>query len=502
MQRFVFLLTVFWALSYSVSGQVACFDNTSSHYFVTKKIKKSTFKKRNLDESEKIELKRDLVNQITTSISVISLKSSQNTVKGNVGEYTSINSTDAYITSSAVINNPDWVYCRSGSNYYVQCIVNKKDFENDLMSSLNVKSKVFEGLTQKLNNAFRNKNSEDIFTRLRDLKKEYYSITNGMNFIASANTISSEERSRIINQITTILGTFDKLEVQILSNFDNKLVDLQRFLSNQQYAEVETLIAAYRFDNLSPTQQIRLNEFKDKYYKALSIYSQQQESQIRKLIRKRDQTKEVDQLIHNFDKISYYSNNQKKIEQFQNVLARRRGLAKSTLFIGLNVNAPYLALPNTNGTINLNQLGEGLDFEHVLPSYHVGLKHFISDPSKRIGVSFGYVSYANTFLKMKNVDDISNPIKNFTSLQAGLILGPFEFNYGPAQTDLGIDDLKLISTKFGLLRTDKLTEKFGKINYLNVFISADLLTNLKNENYFTLGFGLNYNLAFNRSARF
>jgi hypothetical protein len=42
----------------------------------------------------------------------------------------------------------------------------------------------------------------------------------------------------------------------------------------------------------------------------------------------------------------------------------------------------------------------------------------------------------------------------------------------------------------------------ASLNYLNIFLTTDLLSNLENENYFQVGFGLNYNLVFNRLPRY
>jgi hypothetical protein len=502
MEKYLFSILLFLSPGLFAIGQQPCFDTSSTYYFVTKEISKAAFKKKDIDPIEKTNLKNELVDQISTTISVVSVMNTENLVRGELGEYSSYSNTESYISSSAVVNNPKWNYCSSGGKYFVQCVVSKSEFEKDLFNSLNTKAQIFQTMISNLDASLRNKNSRRVFFGLKDLKKDYYILTNGVNFISGANTISKEDKQQLVSQIADVLGNFDNLETQILSDFDNKLIELELNLSDQNYAEIHSFLTAFRFENLNSSQQVKFKEFNSNYTKSLSVYSDNLEMKIEKLIRKRDETGEVGILLGDFQKISFHADNQKKIERFGNLLERRLGLSRSTLFFGLTGSSPYKTIQSTNGSIDLSQLGDELNFEQILPVYHVGLKYFFSNPERRIGISGKYSSVANTFLKLKDVPDISNPIKNFTALQAGLILGPFEFNYGPVQSNLGIEDLKLISAKFDLFRTDNIVQKLGKVNYLNIFLTSDLLTNFQNDNYFQVGIGLNYNLVFNRTSRY
>lgn len=486
----------------TLSAQTSCLENSSTHYFVTKKIKKSNFKKKQLPEIEKTNLKSELVNQITTTVSVISVRNARNIETGTVGKYYSSNTTDSYISSFAAINNPEWNFCRSGRSYYVQCAISKQDFENDLFSALKAKQLIFQNLIIKLEKSLANRLGKDIFSDLRELKKDYFFLTNGLNLIASTNTIPEEEKVLKIDEITETLAQFDNLEIQILANFDNRLINLQNALSQQRYSEINAILDVFNVENLSIEQQDRLRDFTAKYEQTLRIYSEKKETEIKKLIRKRDESETIETLLQDFQKISFYEDNQKKGNIFYKTIERRRGFAKNTIFFGLNANVPFQQMSKSNGTINLSQLGEELNFKHLLPSYHAGFKYFLGNPEKRIGVAFKYSSVSNSFLKLENIEDITNPIKGFTAFQAGIVLGPLEFYYGPAQTQLGIDNLNFISLKLGLIRTDKFINKFAKRNYLNLYVNADALSDLKNENYFTIGFGLNYNLVFNRTPRY
>lgn len=502
MAKYLFSLLFFLGSCFFALGQESCFENSSNYYFVSKEIGRSDFKKRDLEPIQKTNLKNELVDQISTTISVVSVMNTENLVKGELGEYSSYSNTESYISSSAVVNNPKWNYCRADGKYFVQCAVNKKEFEKDLYNSLNTKSQIFQTMIFNLDASLRNKNSRRVFFGLKDLKKDYYILANGVNFISGASTISKEEKQQLVSQIAEVLGNFDNLETQILSDFDYKLIELEINLSDQNYVEIHSFLTAFRFENLTSSQQVKFKEFNSNYTNSLNVYSDNLELKIEKLIRKRDESGEVVGLLDEFKKISFHEDNQKKIERFGKLLEKRLGLSRSALFFGLTGSSPYKALNSTNGVIDLSQLGSELNFEQLLTSYHIGVKHFFSNPERRIGISGKYSSAANTFLKLKDVPDILNPIKNFTAIQAGVILGPFEFNYGPVKSNLGIENLKLISAKFDLFRSDVIVQKVGKLNYLNIFLTTDLLSNLENEHYFQVGLGLNYNLVFNRTSRY
>jgi len=428
MTKYLFLILFFLGLGFVAVGQESCFDTSTTYYYVTKEISKTTFKKRDLDPIEKTNLKNELVDQISTTVSVVSVMNTENLVRGELGEYSSYSNTESYISSSAVVNNPKWNYCNSGGKYFVQCAVNKKEFEKDLFNSLSTKSQIFQTMISNLDATLRNKNSRRVFFGLKDLKKDYYILTNGVNFISGANTISKEDKQQLVSQIAEVLGNFDNLETQILSDFDNKLIELEVDLSEQNYVEIHSFLTAFRFENLTSSQQVKFKEFNTNYINSLNVYSDNLELKIEKLILKRDETGQVKILLGDFQKISFHEDNQRKIERFGKLLERRLGLSRSTLFFGVNGSSPYKAMNTTNGSIDLSQLGDGLNFEQLLPTYHVGLKYFFSNPKRRIGISGKYSSAANTFLKLKDVPDISNPIKNFTAIQAGVILGPFEVN--------------------------------------------------------------------------
>ena len=118
-----------------------------------------------------------------------------------------------------------------------------------------------------------------------------------------------------------------------------------------------------------------------------------------------------------------------------------------------------------------------------------------------MGISLSYKSFSDKYINSGD-ETSENPIKNFSSIQAGIILGPLEFNYGPVKSSLDIEKLSLMSLKLGVLRSDKLFGKFSKSNYLEIFVFGDYLSDFGEYTFLQAGIGVNFNLAFNRTAKY
>ena len=113
--------------------------SSTEYYFVSKNISKNKFKKGRITSDEKSTLKKELIEQISTNVNVFSLTKSGNVVSGETGEYNSYSNRETFISSIGAINNPGFVYCKTGSKYSVYCVVKKIDFDNDLYNTLNSK---------------------------------------------------------------------------------------------------------------------------------------------------------------------------------------------------------------------------------------------------------------------------------------------------------------------------------------------------------------------------
>ena len=160
--------TLYFILTTGMQSQNDCYD-LSQFYSVKEKIKKRTFKKQNYDDI--FSLKQKLVQQISTDISTMSVLKSENITDGNTGYYSNESSTESYITSIGSINNPNIIYCKNSSNYYVVCQVNKRNFELEYYESIDSRSKVLYETVKLLE---RDTKNGQITNKISELKKDYF----------------------------------------------------------------------------------------------------------------------------------------------------------------------------------------------------------------------------------------------------------------------------------------------------------------------------------------
>ena len=130
----------------------------SKYYSVSKIIKKSTYKNRSVTSFEKTSLKQDLIKQISEKISVVSRLNEQLTEEGEIGSYVSFFNNKSIVSSVGSVNNPEFIYCKSGRRYYLYCVVPIKDFEVDLFNEASARLKIFRS---KVNLAINSSNSKN-----------------------------------------------------------------------------------------------------------------------------------------------------------------------------------------------------------------------------------------------------------------------------------------------------------------------------------------------------
>ena len=476
-----------------------CDVENTNYYIVKKEIRKKWFKKKNIKSEEKINLKIELSEQAATNILIVSEYKSQNLVSGKIGEFNSFSSKETYKTVFGDINNPEFIYCKIGRKYYVYCRVKKVDFDTDLYNSLKSKVKVFQQLVSGLGSSV-NMLSEAYNNSVERLKKDYYYIINGIDFVSRSPFITGVNKEVLINQVSIALAGYKSLENLLLANFERAVLKLERFLKNRQYEEINIEFPNWTIDKLNSIQRQKFVKFKIAYEKSIESYIKNLRIDLKKAIRNRNETK-ANELLDSYSKITFYKDNQKRYEKFKNKLANRLGPAMTNLFIGLNGGTSFQNLNTENDLILLEQVGRKMNFNQILPSINFGLKHYFSNPQKRLGISLSYKSFSDKYINSGD-ETSENPIKNFSSIQAGIILGPLEFNYGPVKSSLDIEKLSLISLKLGVLRSDKLFGKFSKSNYLEIFVFGDYLSDFGEYTFLQAGIGVNFNLAFNRTAKY
>ena len=104
------------------SNLTGCSNINSQNYFIEKIIDKENVN--DLSNADKLELKQDLISQISSSVgkeSKIFLGITENQAYESYGE-------DVLITSYGYLNDPDISYCKRNGDYLVILSTNKKDF--------------------------------------------------------------------------------------------------------------------------------------------------------------------------------------------------------------------------------------------------------------------------------------------------------------------------------------------------------------------------------------
>ena len=190
-------------------------NDLSQFYSVKEKIKKRTFKKQNYDNI--FSLKQKLIQQISTDISTMSVLKSKNITDGNTGYYSNESSTESYITSIGSINNPNIIYCKNSSNYYVICQVNKRDFELEYYESIDSRSKVLYETIKLLE---RDTKNGQVTNKISELKKDYFYIKNSLYFIVKSNYIDKSKKDVLEDFVAEILSKFEQLENNNNLNFE------------------------------------------------------------------------------------------------------------------------------------------------------------------------------------------------------------------------------------------------------------------------------------------
>ena len=107
-----------------------CSDVNSQNYFIEKTINKNNVN--NLTNADKLQLKQDLISQISSSVgknSKVFLGINENQAYESYGE-------DVLITSFGYLNDPKISFCKRNKDYLVIISINKKDFIQQTKASL------------------------------------------------------------------------------------------------------------------------------------------------------------------------------------------------------------------------------------------------------------------------------------------------------------------------------------------------------------------------------
>ena len=502
-----YLLSLLIALIFFSCGGV---KNTSSghdcrinskYYSASKIIKKSTYKNRSVSSSEKTSLKQDLIKQISEKISNVSRLNEQLIEEGEIGSYLSFFNNKSIVSSVGSVNNPEFIYCKSGSKYYLYCVVPIKDFEIDLFDEANARLKIFRS---KVNFAINSTNSK---TRIYDndemskLSDTNLYLSNTAELLAVSRYISESDKNQIIEDVALANAEFFKLENLSNFNFDNQIDKLNRFLLNNEFEKIHFELISLSKKQFSPDQRERLMIFKTEYEKKFESQIEELDSKIKKAINNRQNNELTKKLLTEYSFTVFYKNQKEKYESYKQQIDKRSGYARNALRLGLNAGSSFNEINNYYGQINVDQLDNNSNFDNILPSYEFSLIHYFFNPKKRVGLSVNFKSFSDTFIKLSDTVNIENSINDFNSLQLGISYGPLEIKYGSVVKG-SFDDLALSSLVFSIIRTSKVVGNPGKSNSINLSAFGDYFSDFKNSSFYRIGVSLDYNILFNRTSKY
>lgn len=501
--RLFLLSLICTALSFLSSAQVdSCSFDESSFYFVSKNIKRKQYKK-NVVPSEVAEsLKKELVNQISTNVSVIKERKSQNVIAGEYGYYSSTSTSMSIISSVGSVNNATFEYRKCGRNYRVYCLINKESFQSDLYNDLKSKVTIFNKKLSSYSSVISSGNLVLTTEEFERLKRSFQYLNAGIGFLSGSEYIEPVKKDKLVNDIGKVSSSFLELERKINASFETRFNRLTKSLKENRFERVYYEIASLSDVNLSPSQSKKLKDFNIRFEDDFNQYINELDLKISQAIKNRDETLETDQLFGLYSETTFYKDQRKKLELYKRRLARRTGTARTNLYFGLSGGNSFQRINNESQEIQLEEINQNFNFDHVLLSFEFGLKHFLGDPKKRFGLSISYKTYLDTQFKISEVPIPQNSINDFGLAQLGIIKGPFELKYGKIVNDEELEKFNVLSLHWSLLRTDKLIENFAKSNFLSLNIFAEYLTDFNKEAFMQVGVGVYYNIAFNRTSKF
>ena len=474
---------------------------SSDKYYVSKIIDKSTYKNESVTASEKTSLKKDLIKQISEKISLVSRLNEQVVEQGEIGSYSSYLNNESIVSSVGSVNNPKFIYCKSGRKYYLHCTVSIENFEVDLYNQVNARVKIFG---EKLDLALRPSKYKRDYT-YDDLKKfndTNLFLANAVELIAFSRYISEEDKSRIINDVALVNGKYFNLESKSNLYFDIQIEQLNQLLISDDFEKIHLELISLSKKQFNPSQRERLLIFKNGYEKKLETKIIELDSKIEKAIKYRQNDDKTKELLSEYASTLFYKNQREKYDLYKRQISKRSGYARNALRFGFNAGSSFNYLNKSTNTINVDQFENNLNFENILPSYELSLIHNFFNPRKRFGVSINYKSFSENLIQLSDTDFVSNSINDFNSIQFGLSYGPFEIKHGSIEGGSDFDESLLTSFIISILRTDKIAGSFGKSNSINLSLFGDYISNFDDSSLYSVGVSMNYNLSFNRTPKY
>jgi len=483
-----------------------CSDVNSQNYFIEKTINKNNVN--NLTNADKLQLKQDLISQISSSVgknSKVFLGISENQAYESYGE-------DVLITSFGYLNDPKISFCKRNKNYLVIISINKKDFirqtkaqfENDIDINIQTISNSLTGFDSS-KNTYNTQQAKKFNIKSQQLKSMHALVVNEKNYSRDNIAYFNNRLAKLVSltaEFSKKSYVFDEQKTNINSKIENGLF-------KQAAADLNILLNLYSKNSIEGVEILSILKNLEYLVKmewetnSATFYKNIRSDEI-------NIARSVLNKLFSLTITNNYKNKFKKLNKLfnetQRASERKKLLAKSPknqeLFFGINATTSFGNIISSENSISLDSETSNFNLDKVLPSYKIGYKYYFNS-LKRIGLFLQYKSNSNKFIEFSSSSesDYEFPFTtNFNEVQVGFSAGSLDFSFGKIINSMSVNNQEIefntASLNLSIITTDGSPK--GEKNYFNLYGGINLISDFEDTNYMNFVIGLNYHIRFNR----
>ena len=488
------------------SNLTGCSNINSQNYFIEKIIDKENVN--DLSNADKLELKQDLISQISSSVgkeSKIFLGITENQAYESYGE-------DVLITSYGYLNDPDISYCKRNGDYLVILSTNKKDFiqqtktqfENEIDINIQTISSILRNFDSS-KYSFNSQQAKKFNIKSQQLNSMHSLVVNDENYSPeSINSLNNKlaQFSSMVAEFSKLSYVFDDQKTQISSKinkgfYKEAYFDLIILMNSYGQNSIEGTEISSILKNLEYKVQSEWETNSTAFYNSIRGFNiSQAEQELAKLSNLIITTKYKNKFkIHD----NVFREARKKFEREK---LRSNSLKNQEIYFGINATTSYGNIISSDTSISLDSETSNFNLDRILPSYKIGYKYYFR-PEKRLGIFFNYKSNSNKFIELSSTSesDYEFPFaSNFNEIQVGFSAGAFDLSFGKILKSMTVNNEEIefntASLNLSLITTDGNPK--GEKNYFNLYGGINLISDFEDTNYVNFVIGLNYHLRFNR----
>lgn len=501
-----FILFISFSCSSVRLNDNGCDKINSSNYFIEKVINKKQIN--NISENDRIELKQQLISQISSSVrkeSKVFYAIEGDNANESFGE-------DVSIISYGYLNDPEITYCKKNKNYIVVLSINKQDFVNQtinqLDNELDVNLRIISSALRNFDSfkeSFNRQEAKKFNIKSQQLESMHSLVVNENNYsLVEINMLNDK-----LAQYSAMSAEFAKLSYVFDKQKNNINRKIRAGLFKEAYIDLNILLKTYG-DKTNEAVEISsildglLFKIEQEWNNQNMIFNEHIRDNL--VIKAKVRLDNLFNLIISEDYQSKY-NNRKDIWREKRRKIERESLLKKSpknqeFFFGLNATSSFGNINSTDEQIFLDPETSNFNFDKILPSYKFGYR-FNFNPKKRLGVFFQYKVNSSKFIDLGSDEssDYQFPFStDFNEIQVGFSAGAFDFSYGKLLDPMDVNnqqiDFNTASINLSLITTDGRPK--GEKNYFNLYGGINLISDFDELSYLNILIGLNYHIRFNR----